>query len=114
MKGALLALGLIAAPIAVWACDPEEMERAMTEICQAAAEGAEVAIAAALPRATAEEAETLASGLATLRRGCVEGDPVVAVRQAPALARMAGRIEARPSQAARHIPNISPQEEPST
>lgn len=107
MRGALLALGLLAAPAAVWACDPSEMERVMTEMCEAAAGGAEAAITAALPRATAAETVTLGTGLAALRRLCTEGDPMVAMRQAPALARTAGRIEARGVQVTHHTPPVS-------
>ena len=95
---ALLAACLLAAPVA-WACDPAEMEAAMTEICRGATAGAAEAIEAARPHANVAEAQSLASGLARLERLCAEGDPVAALRGASLLARDAGRIEARASRA---------------
>ncbi|WP_207537331.1 hypothetical protein [Sabulicella rubraurantiaca] len=95
---ALLAACLLAAPVAL-ACDPAEMEAAMTEICRGATAGAAEAIETARPRASAAEAQSLAASLARLERLCAEGDPVAAARAAALLARDAGRIEARAARA---------------
>lgn len=94
---ALLALTLLLATPAI-ACDPDEMERAMTEICTAATAGAAEAVEAALPLARGDEAASLQAQLTTLRRVCAEGDPALAARDAARLARLAGRIEARADQ----------------
>ena len=94
---ALLALTLLLATPAI-ACDPDEMERAMTEICTAATSGAAEAVEAALPLARPGEATALQSQLTSLRRICAEGDPALAARDAARLARLAGRIEARADQ----------------
>ncbi|WP_431301769.1 hypothetical protein [Sediminicoccus sp. BL-A-41-H5] len=91
---ALLALALLLATPAI-ACDPDEMERAMTEVCTAATSGAAEAVEAALPLAGADEAAALQTQLITLRRVCAEGDPALAARDAARLSRLAGRIEAR-------------------
>lgn len=93
----LLAMAMLLAMPAM-ACDPDEMERAMTEICTAATSGAAEAVEAALPLARAEEAAALQTQLTALRRVCSEGDPAVAAREAARLARLAGRIEARAEQ----------------
>lgn len=94
---ALLAMAMLLATPAI-ACDPDEMERAMTEICSAATTGAAEAVEAALPLARAQEAASLQSQLNSLRRICAEGDPAAAARDAARLARVAGRIEARAEQ----------------
>lgn len=94
---ALLALALLLATPAI-ACDPDEMERAMTEICTAATSGAADAVEAALPLARPDEAAALQSRLTHLQRICAEGDPALAARDAARLARLAGRIEARADQ----------------
>ena len=46
---------LLAAPPLARACDPETMNAALTDVCDAALRPAEEAIAAALPHATAAE-----------------------------------------------------------
>lgn len=94
---ALLALALLLASPAI-ACDPAEMDQAMTEICTAALDGAAEAVEAALPHARAQEAAALESRLAQARLACLQGDPAVAARDAAQLARLAGRIEARADQ----------------
>lgn len=93
----LLALALLLATPAI-ACDPDEMERAMNEICSGATTGAAEAVEAALPLARPVEAASLQAQLAALQRSCAEGDPAVAARDAARLARLAGRIEARADQ----------------
>jgi hypothetical protein len=93
----LLAVAMLLATPAV-ACDPDELERAMTEICSAATAGAAEAVEAALPLARPGEATSLEAQLTALRRLCMEGDPAQAARDAARLARLAGRIEARADQ----------------
>lgn len=95
---AALALGLLLLAAPAGACDPDELERAMTEICTAATEGAAEAVAAALPQARAEEATSLRAELERLTQACAQGDPAVAAREGARLARIAGRIEARAEQ----------------
>jgi hypothetical protein len=94
---ALLALAMLLATPAI-ACDPDELERAMTEICNAATAGAEEAVEAAQPFARAEEWARLDARLAQIRQDCVQGDPMQAAREAARLARAAARIEARADQ----------------
>jgi hypothetical protein len=94
---ALLALALLLATPAI-ACDPDELERAMTDICAAATEAAAEAVQAALPLARAGEGAALDARLAAIRHGCVHGDPVMAARDAARLARSAALIEARAEQ----------------
>lgn len=96
----LLLLAALAVPVAAWACDPAEMEAAMTEICRGATDGAREAIAAAQGAATPAEAGRLAAELHRLHELCAAGDPAQAARGAALLARAAGRIEARHASAA--------------
>ncbi len=90
----LLALALLLATPAI-ACDPDEVDRAMTEVCTASLGAAAEAVDAALPLARGAEAGTLNAKLTRLRGLCAEGDPAVAAAAAARLARLAGRIEAR-------------------
>jgi hypothetical protein len=86
---------LLAAPPLASACDPETMNAALTDVCDAALRPAEEAIAAALPHATAAERELIERHLVAARQGCAEGDPGIGARTAALLARLAGRIEGR-------------------
>jgi hypothetical protein len=86
---------LLAAPSTTRACDPETMNAALTDVCDAALRPAEEAIAAALPHATAAERALVERHLAAARQGCAEGDPKIGARTAALLARFAGRIEGR-------------------
>ena len=95
---AILALGLLLLAAPAGACDPDELERAMTEICTAATEGAAEAVEAALPHARAEEAHSLRTELQRLMQACAQGDPTATAREGARLARLAGRIEAREDQ----------------
>lgn len=90
----LLALLILLATPAI-ACDPAGMDGALSEICGAAASGAEEAIEAALPLARREEAAAMQAQLARVQQLCTHGDPAVAAVEATRLARFAGRIEAR-------------------
>ena len=90
----ILALALLLTTPAI-ACDPDEVDRAMTEVCVATIQAAEEAVQAALPLARGGEAATLDTELARLRALCAQGDPAVAAGEAARLARAAGRIEAR-------------------
>jgi hypothetical protein len=94
---ALLALAMLLSSPAI-ACDPAEMDQAMSEICGGATDGAAEAVQAALPHARAGEAAALEARLAQARHACQHGDPAVAAREAAQLARFAGRIEARADQ----------------
>lgn len=85
---ALLLAALLAAPAAL-ACDPAEMEAAMTEICRGATSGAAEALDA-LPGGHALRAE-----LAAIERRCAESDPAAAARDAARLAARAGRLAAQ-------------------
>lgn len=91
---ALVLLAALTAP--ALACDPAEMEAAMTEICRGATEGAREAVAA-LPAA---ERAPLEAELTRLHALCAAGDPAIAARGAARLAREAGRMEARHIRAA--------------
>ncbi|MBX9752630.1 MAG: hypothetical protein K5Q68_23785 [Roseococcus sp.] len=93
----ILAVAMLLATPAI-ACDPDELERAMTEICTAATAGAEEAVEAAQPFARAEERALLDARLTQIRQDCAHGDPAVAAREAARLARVAARIEARADQ----------------
>jgi hypothetical protein len=92
---ALLALALVAAPPLARACDPEAMEREITEICRAALDPAAAIARAVLARATPEEARLIAAAIVAAGDACDVGDPATGARQAVELARLAGRIEAR-------------------
>jgi hypothetical protein len=91
----ILALALIAAPPLARACDPEAMNQEITEICRAAFDPAAEIARAVMPRATPEEARTLAAALTAAGDACDVGDPAAGARQAVEIARLAGRIEAR-------------------
>ncbi|MBY0338194.1 MAG: hypothetical protein K2X11_16385 [Acetobacteraceae bacterium] len=92
LRPALLLAALLAAPLAAMACDPAEMEKAMTEICTAAVDAAgEVVLAAGEPA-------SLAARLAAARRQCAEGDPAQAAAEAIRITRAAALIEARAHQ----------------
>ena len=92
---AAFAAALLAGPPSARACDPETMNAALTDVCDAALRPAEEAIAAALPHATAAERGRIERHLAVARQGCAEGDPGIGARTAALLARLAGRIEGR-------------------
>lgn len=77
------------------ACDPEDMNAYISAVADAAVEPALAALAAVLPHATAEERALADRGAALARAAARDGNPKVAVRTASALARLAGRIEAR-------------------
>ncbi len=91
---AMLLLAALALP--ALACDPAEMEAAMTEICRGATEGAREAVLAVPPA----ERPSLEAELARLHELCAAGDPALAARAAARLAREAGRIEAHHIRAA--------------
>lgn len=93
MRAVLLALALL--PLGAGACDPDEMDRAMSEICTAATNAAAEAVGAASPLARDDEARAMSSRLGRARDVCINGDPVVAAAEAVQLARLAGQIEAR-------------------
>ena len=59
MRALLLAIALL--PLGASACDPDEMDRAMSEICTAATAAASEAVQAAIPLALGEEAERAVS-----------------------------------------------------
>ena len=89
MRPLFIALALL--PLGASACDPDEMDRAMSEICTAGNEAAAEFVQAALPTAGAEAAGLLAR-LAQARHACINGDPVVAAREAVRLAHAAARF----------------------
>lgn len=92
-----LALLLLAMPpLAARACDPEAMNQEITAICRAALDPAATIARAALPRASAEEAQGIEAAILAAGDACDIGDPLAGARQAVELARLAGRIEARP------------------
>ncbi|WP_376088497.1 hypothetical protein ACE7GA_16225 [Roseomonas sp. CCTCC AB2023176] len=90
---AIAAAGVLARPAR--ACDPAEMDAYITAVANAAVEPALAALDAALPHATSAERALAERGAALARAAARDGDPKVAVRTAAALARLAGRIEAR-------------------
>lgn len=77
------------------ACDPEEMDRAMTEVCAAGLSAAAEALDAATPHARDGEMTPLTARLHDLRQHCITGDPMRAAADIVRLARAAARIEAR-------------------
>jgi len=89
MRPLWIALALL--PLAAGACDPDEMDRAMSEICTAGNEAVAEFVHAALPGAGAEAAGMLAR-LEQARHACINGDPVVAARDAVRLAHFAARF----------------------
>jgi len=91
---AALAAGALS-PRGARACDPESMNAYISTVADAALAPALAALEAALPHATAEERALAERGAALARAAARDGDPKVAVRSAAALARLAGRIEAR-------------------
>ena len=93
MRALYLALALL--PLGAGACDPDEMDRAMSEICTAAITASAEVVEAAGPLAREGEAATMAARLDHLRHICINGDPTVAAAEAVRLARFAARIEAR-------------------
>ena len=95
LAAALGALALLAAPPLARACDPETMEREITEICRAAVDPAAGFARAVLPLAGAEEARAIEAAILAAGDACEVGDPAAGARQAVELARLAGRIEAR-------------------
>jgi hypothetical protein len=95
LLAAFAAALLAAPPPSARACDPETMNAALTDVCDAALRPAEEAIAAALPHATAAERGLIERHLVVARQGCAEGDPGIGARTAALLARLAGRIEGR-------------------
>ncbi len=95
LLAAFAAALLATVPPVARACDPETMNAALTDVCDAALRPAEEAIAAALPHATAAERGLIERHLVFARQGCAEGDPGIGARTAALLARLAGRIEGR-------------------
>ncbi len=97
MRALFLALALLPPLLLTTAsaCDPDEMDRAMSEICTAATSAAAEIVTAASPLARGEEAAAMAARLDHARTICVNGDPTLAAAQAVHLARFAARIEAR-------------------
>jgi hypothetical protein len=96
LLAAFAAAALLATvPPVARACDPETMNAALTDVCDAALRPAAEAIAAALPHATAAERGLIERHLVAARQGCAEGDPGIGARTAALLARLAGRIEGR-------------------
>ena len=96
----LLPLIAFAAPAALAsrraaACDPDAMDAHLTAVCEGGLAPARLALAAALPHATPDEAAALRRVLALATDACTSGDPVAGARFAANLARMAGRIEGR-------------------
>jgi hypothetical protein len=89
-----LALAAFLATPAI-ACDPEAMSQHLTAVCDAAQRPARDAVEAATPYATEAERAAMARALATIAAACETGDPEIGARQAAALARAAGFIEAR-------------------
>ena len=92
---ALGAIALIAAPPLARACDPETMEREITEICRAAVDPAAGFARAVLPSASAGEARAIEAAIIAAGDACEVGDPAAGARKAVELARLVGRIEAR-------------------
>jgi hypothetical protein len=93
MRAMLLAIALL--PLGASACDPDEMDRAMSEICTAATAAAAEVVQAATPLAIGEEAAVMAARLDHARHICINADPSLAAAEAVHLARFAARIEAR-------------------
>jgi hypothetical protein len=93
MRALLLAIALL--PLGASACDPDEMDRAMSEICTAATAAAAEVVQAATPLAQGEEAAAMVARLAHARHICINGDPSLAAAESVHLARFAARIEAR-------------------
>jgi hypothetical protein len=90
---ALALAALIATPAI--ACDAEAMNHHLTAVCDAAQRPARDAVRAANPHATEAERAAMARALAAVAAACETGDPEIGARQAAALARAAGFIEAR-------------------
>jgi hypothetical protein len=90
---ALALAALIATPAI--ACDPEAMNQHLTAVCDAAQRPARDAVQAATPHATEAERAAMAGALTAIAAACDTGDPEIGARQAAALARAAGFIEAR-------------------
>ena len=90
----LLALALLLSVPAA-ACDPEEMDRAMTEVCAAGISAAQEALDAATPHARDGEMAPMTARLHDQRQQCAAGDPMKAAADTVRLARAAARIEAR-------------------
>lgn len=95
LPGAVLAAGAALVTRPARACNPEEMNAYISSVCDRALAPAAAALEAVLPHATAGERALAERHLATARAACLDGDPVVGVRLATGLARMAGRIESR-------------------
>lgn len=93
MRALLLALAML--PLGAGACDPDEMDRAMSEICTAATLASAEVVEAAMPLARGEEGAAMSARLDHIRHICINGDPTVAAAEAVRLARFAARIEAR-------------------
>ena len=98
MRALYIALALL--PLSASACDPNEMDRAMSEICTAGNDAAEEFVQAALPTAGADAANMLAR-LAQARHACINGDPVMAVQDAVRLAHSAARYAPQSKNTAR-------------
>jgi hypothetical protein len=93
MRALLLAMALL--PLGAGACDPDEMDRAMSEICTAATLAAAEVVDAATALARGDETAQMTARLDHARHACINGDPTVAAAGAVHLARFAARIEAR-------------------
>ncbi len=96
LRRVLIGAGLAGALIApALACDPEEMNAQLTQVCEAALAETAPATEAVLPHATAGERIRLERSLARAVEACATGDPGLGVQEAARLARLVGRIEAR-------------------
>lgn len=87
----ILPLALALLPLAAGACNPDEMDRAMSEICTAGTEAAAEFVQAALS-AAGPEGPALLARLDHARHACINGDPAVAAREAVRLAYAAARF----------------------
>ncbi len=90
-----LFVALVLLPLGASACDPDEMDRAMSEICTAATAAAAEVVQAAMPLVRDGESAVMAARLDHARHVCINGDPTLAAAEAVHLARFAARIEAR-------------------
>lgn len=98
----LLAAALLAAPPLARACDPEEMNAHLTQLCRAGLDPAIAWSRAVLPHATAAEAAEIARMAVAGGDACDVGDPAAGALAAVQIARLVGKIEARaPIQPAR-------------
>lgn len=91
-----LGAGLAGAVLApALACDPEEINAHLSQVCEAALTETAPAAEAVLPHATVAERLRLERTLARAREACATGDPVFGAQEAARLARLIGQIESR-------------------